>query len=99
PPRRPGRPHVLALGRIAEQRQPEACARILGGLRDIAHVEWVGGAARAGCSGRAALETAAVPVTGWLPRPNAQSRLSAATAYLHWTAWDGQPLPGPAALA
>jgi glycosyltransferase involved in cell wall biosynthesis len=98
-PERDGRPRVLALGRIAAQRQPEACARILGRLHDVADVEWVGGAQSHGCDGSLALKEAEIPVTGWLPRTSAQSRLSAATAYLHWTAWDGQPLSVLEALA
>jgi glycosyltransferase involved in cell wall biosynthesis len=98
-PLRAGRPRVLALGRIAAQRQPEACARILGGLHDVADVEWVGGAPSHASHGSLALKEAAVPVTGWLPRHSAQTRLSAATAYLHWTAWDGQPLSVLEALA
>jgi len=33
-----------------------------------------------------------VPVSGWLDRSEVMERLADATALLHWTGWDGQPL-------
>ena len=33
-----------------------------------------------------------MPVSGWLTRQDALDRLTRATVYLHWTAWDGMPL-------
>ena len=83
-------PRVMALGRIAPQRQPEKVAAILSALSDIAEVEWVGGAddpAR-----ETPLRTLDVPVSGWLTREQALERLAASSVYLHWTAWDGHPL-------
>jgi glycosyltransferase involved in cell wall biosynthesis len=84
---------VLAAGRTVPQRRPEACARILSSVGDLADPRWVGGGGGvAGEPGRGALAAAGVPVTGWLPRPGMLAQMAAATAYLHWTAWDGQPL-------
>ncbi len=89
------RPRVIAGGRIIGQRQPEACARILGALAERADVAWVGGGGdegRWGAHAREALDEAGVPVTGWLPREQAVHEMERATVYLHWTAWDGQAL-------
>jgi glycosyltransferase involved in cell wall biosynthesis len=84
---------AIAAGRTVPQRRPDACARILSTLAPIAEARWVGGGGGAeGEPGRAALATAAIPVTGWLPRAEMLRELASATAYLHWTAWDGQPL-------
>ena len=91
PPERPGRPRAIAVGRITEQRQPAAAARILASVADIADVSWVGGAGRGGVP-ESAVTDEGVPVTGWLNRPGVLSALTDATVYLHWTAWDGQPL-------
>jgi glycosyltransferase involved in cell wall biosynthesis len=90
-PERPGRPRAIAVGRITEQRQPASAARILASVADIADVSWVGGAGRGGIP-ESAVSGEGVPVTGWLSRPGVLSELSRATVYLHWTAWDGQPL-------
>jgi glycosyltransferase involved in cell wall biosynthesis len=94
-------PLVVALGRTAPQRQPEACARILSELRDVAEVAWIGGAAGngAGEDGTAALRRAGIGFSGWLRREEALRRLAQATAYLHWTAWDGLPLSMLEAMA
>jgi glycosyltransferase involved in cell wall biosynthesis len=40
-----------------------------------------------------------VPVSGWLPRELVLRELERATAYLHWTAWDGLPLSVLEAMA
>ena len=99
---RPARPQVVALGRLIAQRRPDACARILARLADVADVAWIGGGGSQGAYGRrarAALDAAGVEVTGWLPRHDAIARLRAASAYLHWTAWDGQPLSVLEAMA
>jgi glycosyltransferase involved in cell wall biosynthesis len=91
---------VVAVGRTVPQRRPEACARILDGLRDIAEVQWIGGGGGdRGVAGRRALEAAGVPITGWVPHAEVLERLGAVTAYLHWTAWDGQPLSVLEAMA
>jgi glycosyltransferase involved in cell wall biosynthesis len=84
-------PTVVAMGRLTSARQPEAVARILGAAADFASVTWVGGGA-SGAPGLRALRQAGVPVTGWLPREAAMEFLGRATAYVHWTAWDGRPL-------
>jgi glycosyltransferase involved in cell wall biosynthesis len=102
PARRPERPLVCASGRMALQRRPDACARILAAVKDLADVAWIGGGrddddyAR---SSRAMLEDAGVPLSGWLPRDEALRRLGEATTYLHWTSADGQPLSVLEALA
>jgi glycosyltransferase involved in cell wall biosynthesis len=88
-PRPRPQPRVCAAGRIGPQRQPAACARILGAVADVAAVEWIGGAP----NGEAApLLAARIPVTGWLPQADGLDRLADATALLHWSAWDGQSL-------
>ena len=90
-----GSPRVIALGRIIAQRRPEATGAILGRIADLADVAWIGGGGAPGSAGaqaRAALTAAGVPVTEWMPREQALGELAAATAYLHWTAWDGMPL-------
>jgi glycosyltransferase involved in cell wall biosynthesis len=89
----PGRPGIqaVAIGRIGGQRRPEACARILGAVKDVADVCWIGGGPDLS-TGRKALDAEAIPVTGWLHRDAVLERLGGATAYLHWTAWDGLPL-------
>src|SRR3954453_22711592 len=90
------RPRVIAGGRIIGQRRPDACARILGSLHDIADVAWVGGGGETqgewADATRHALAFAGVPVTGWLPHGEAMEEMGRATAYLHFTAWDGQAL-------
>jgi glycosyltransferase involved in cell wall biosynthesis len=98
----PDRPRVIAGGRISGQRRPKACARILGALHDCADVRWAGGGGNTGAWGeqaRRALRDADVEVTGWLPRARWTEELSGATAYLHWTGWDGMPLSILEALA
>jgi glycosyltransferase involved in cell wall biosynthesis len=93
-------PLVIAGGRMVSQRQPEACARILGEVREVATVRWVGGAdGDRRRSGLAALTGAGVEVTGWVPREEALEQLRSASAYLHWTAADEQPLSVLEAMA
>lgn len=89
PARREGRPLVVATGRIDEQRRPAESAAILSALTDLAEVRWIGGAPAG--EDRPLLD-AGVPVTGWLPREEAVDQLAGATAYLHWSAWDGLSL-------
>jgi glycosyltransferase involved in cell wall biosynthesis len=89
----PERPRVICVGRTVPQRRPQASARILAGVRDVADVEWVGGGGGGrGTAGQAALADAGVALSGWVPREEVLRALEGATAYLHWTAWDGQPL-------
>lgn len=89
----PHRPRIVGVGRTVPQRQPVACARILSRVADIADVAWIGGGGgNRGAEGHAALTNAGIHLTGWRPRDEAIAELGAATAYLHWTSWDGQPL-------
>lgn len=89
-------PVVVAMGRIAAQRRPAEVAWILRGVRDLAAVRWIGGAAY---DEDAPVVAAGVPVTGWLPHRAACEQLGRATVYLHWSAWDGQSLAVLEALA
>ena len=91
---------VIALGRTVPQRRPAACARILTALEPPAEVAWIGGAGGSrGIAGARALQSAGVPVSGWTPRARVLSELERASAYLHWTAWDGLPLSVLEAMA
>ena len=91
-------PLVVAMGRAEAQRRPEECAQILAGVRDIADVEWIGGMSTSSM-GETVLAQHGIKITGWLPRDAALDRLGQARAYLHWTAWDGQPLSVLEAMA
>jgi glycosyltransferase involved in cell wall biosynthesis len=93
PPPRPAgdRPRVITVGRLVEQRRPEAAARILASISDIADVSWVGGSGR-GDIPESTVSDLGVPVTGWLERSQVLETLRAATVSLHWSGWDGQPL-------
>lgn len=82
---------VVAMGRVAPQRQPQQVAQILAAVRDLAPVAWLGGTT-ADSPDLSALAHAGIPVSGWLIREEALERLTRATVYLHWTAWDGMPL-------
>jgi glycosyltransferase involved in cell wall biosynthesis len=91
---------IVATGRTVPQRQPDACARILAAVADVATVEWLGGGGGSrGVAGKAALEAAGVPITGWLAQADLLDRMAGASAYLHWTAWDGLPLSVIEAIA
>jgi glycosyltransferase involved in cell wall biosynthesis len=90
-PERPAPRRAIALGRITAQHLPEASARILAAAADAGEVEWVGGGGR-GDIPPEVVSGLGVPVTGWLERDQALARLRGATALLHWTGWDGQPL-------
>jgi glycosyltransferase involved in cell wall biosynthesis len=93
-------PVIVATGRTVPQRQPDACARVLAAVADVAEVEWLGGGGGSrGEAGKAALEAAGVPITGWLAQRDLLDRMAGATAYLHWTAWDGLPLSVIEAIA
>jgi glycosyltransferase involved in cell wall biosynthesis len=98
PERDARRPLVVALGRTDTARRPSEAARILGSVADVAAVEWIGGAGRGAVPSEAVTDHG-VPLTGWLPRKDAIARLRAATACLHWAAWDGRPLSVLEAMA
>lgn len=89
-------PRIVALGRLDPARRPAAAARIMAGLRDIAEPEWIGGGEQELAE---AVRAAGVPTTGWLERGEALRHLAAATACLHWSAWDAQPLSVLEAMA
>jgi len=82
---------VVATGRATPQRQPEACARILSAIADIAELEWLGGGDPRSPE-VAALRRAGIALTGWIDRDEVMDTLAEATVYLHWSAWDGAPL-------
>lgn len=92
-----GRPRVIALGRIAAQRQPPATSRILAAVSDVADVIWVGDGDDA--AEIASIRDAGVQVSGWVTRPEALAALASADVYLHWSAWDGHPVTVLEALA
>ncbi|HTU30224.1 MAG TPA: glycosyltransferase [Solirubrobacteraceae bacterium] len=97
PPDRPvDPPRVVALGRLDPARRPAAAARIMAGVRDIAAPEWIGGGEE---SLAEAVRAEGVPTTGWLEREEALRHLGNATACLHWSAWDAQPLSVLEAMA
>jgi glycosyltransferase involved in cell wall biosynthesis len=98
PPTDPERPRVICMGRVDEARRPGACARILGELSDVADVAWVGGGGRREGADRPLLD-AGITITGWLDRGEALEWLGRSTAYLHWAAWDGQPVTVLEAMA
>jgi glycosyltransferase involved in cell wall biosynthesis len=89
---------VAAAGRISSQRQPEACARILARVSDLAELEWLGGVPRPE-SAAEPLFQAAIPISGWLGAHELRNRLSELTIYLHWSAWDGLPMTVLEAIA
>lgn len=91
-------PRVVGMGRADHQRQPDAAGRILAGVRDLAEIEWIGGGTPSD-DGIRTLESHGVPVTGWLDQADARARLAEATAYLHWSAWDGRSLAVLEAMA
>jgi glycosyltransferase involved in cell wall biosynthesis len=91
-------PRAVGMGRADHQRQPDAAGRILASVRDVAEVEWIGGGTPSD-EGIRTLESHGVPVTGWLEQPDARERLASATAYLHWSAWDGRSLAVLEAMA
>ena len=97
-PRGLDQPAVVALGRPAPQRQPEACARILASVSDIARVTWIGGGT-SDTVGHRALREAGIPMSGWMPRERTLNALADSMIYLHWTAWDGLPLSVLEAMA
>jgi glycosyltransferase involved in cell wall biosynthesis len=91
-------PLVVTMGRVSPQRQPDACARILEQVRDVAEPRWIGGF-RDGSQHARQLNVADIPITGWISRDAALEHLEQAEIYLHWTAWDGQPLSVLEAMA
>ena len=91
-PPRPRTPRVpvgvVAAGRIGAARSPHAASRILTAVTDLAAVRWLG-SAPAGSGDDAPLRAAGIPVSGWLPHRELLEELAGASAYLHYSAWDG----------
>jgi glycosyltransferase involved in cell wall biosynthesis len=88
-----GVPHVVAVGRTVAQHQPQAAARILAEIADVAGVQWLGGGGGTRGAQRAQeIRDAGVPVSGWMPRDDLLRSLAGSTACLHWSAWDGLSL-------
>lgn len=98
PPPADRRPRVIAAGRIGAQRQPEAVAQILGAVRDVADVAWIGAAPPSTNADRP-LRDAGIPITGWVDRERVMRELAEADVYLHFSAWDGQAISLLEALA
>jgi glycosyltransferase involved in cell wall biosynthesis len=97
-PRRADPPRVIAMGRVVPQHLPLESARLLASVADRAAVEWIGG----GGSGEIPVSVVTdegVPISGWVDRATALSKLAEATVLLHWTGWDGLPLSVLEALA
>jgi glycosyltransferase involved in cell wall biosynthesis len=79
---------IVAVGRVAPQKDPEMFAEIVAALRVGGCVEatWVGDGPE---PLRAALETADVAITGWLPAREVPTALSGQSVYLHTAQWEG----------
>ena len=83
---------VVAVGRIAPQKDPEFFARVVlnTSTRD-SKIRWVwigdGDPAM-----RSELQAVGVEVTGWLPRSEVLQRLAASHVLLHTAAWEANPL-------
>jgi len=102
PPERAPAPRtrVIAAGRTVPQRRPVEATRILAAVSDLASVAWIGGAGGSrGEVGQEALRAAGIAMTGWAPRQRVLEELAEASAYLHWTEWDGLPLTVLEAMA
>ena len=85
-------PEVIAIGRLAEQKDPSFFREVVRLARpQLPGVRWtwIGG----GEGGAAAeLRADGVEVTGWIAREECLERLCASTAYLHTAAWEGNPI-------
>ncbi|MGU3432777.1 glycosyltransferase family 4 protein [Actinomycetes bacterium M1A6_2h] len=84
-----GRPTVVMLGRVADQKDPKFFAEVC----DIVGTDrfdfvWIG----SGDEGREHLDRARVRITGWLNPTETRETLQAADLYLHTAAWEGAPL-------
>jgi glycosyltransferase involved in cell wall biosynthesis len=97
-PARPGRPRVIAMGRVVPQHLPYESARMLAAVTDLAEVEWIGGGGT-GEIPASVVTDEGVPISGWVERATALRKLGEATVLLHWTGWDGLPLSVLEAMA
>jgi glycosyltransferase involved in cell wall biosynthesis len=96
PPARSGTAVVVSGGRLVPERRPVEAAHILREVHDVAQVRWIGGGDPAA---EARLVALGVEVTGWLPRTEAVDEIAGASAYLHWSACDGQSIAVLEAMA
>lgn len=81
---------VVAAGRMSAQRQPLAVAEILAALPREAPKGWIGDPGDD--ESVRALEASGTSITGWRPREEVLEITRRARVYLHWSAWDGNPL-------
>ena len=86
-----GKLKIVGAGRAAPQKDPSFFIDAIRLLRDqgiALEATWIGGDDE--LRERAAID--GIEVTGWLERPDALARLSAADLYLHTAAWEGFPV-------
>ena len=87
------RPRLVAMGRLAPQKDPDFFRRVVRALREDLHLDvaatWVGGGDERAA---AALEADGIEVTGWLPRQDALVLLRTCSVYVHTAAWEGNPM-------
>ena len=94
------RPRILAIGRLAAQKDPDFFRRVVRALREDHGLNvvatWVGGGDDAAARSLAA---EAIEVTGWLLRREALARLRTCSVYVHTAAWEGNPMTVHEAVA
>lgn len=83
---------VVAVGRIAPQKDPQYFAQLIERTRrrvPETRGVWVGSGT---ASDVAALESAGIAVTGWLPRTETARWLARAQVYVNSSRWEGFPV-------
>jgi glycosyltransferase involved in cell wall biosynthesis len=102
-PALPPKPTVVGCGRLVPQRRPLETARILLSVSGAPRLRWVGGAGEDATdyarSAEREFASSGIDVTGWMGPTDVAVALQEATAYVHWTAWDGLPLTVLEAMA
>ena len=89
--------HVITVGGIRTQKNPEAFAKIAGVLKECnIQFTWVGDGEEADVE---TLKSASVVVTGWLNAEAVQEKLSQADVYLQTSLWEGMPISVIEAMA
>lgn len=87
-----GAPRVIAVGRLARQKDPTMfgdIARVVKAIDPKVEFEWVGGGDPVYERG---LASAGVRVTGWLSRRETLARMMGARVYVHTAEYEGLPL-------